>query len=303
MEDQKQEIQSSVRDKPRLNIVEVMYYVGAGIAALGIVIMVVQNWSQLSFVSRLLLTIGSGIIIHAVSFLIDHYGSDNRISSALYVFSAIAIFLGMFVFLDNVGFSYRSIDACITASGTMLAIYVMMYMISRKNIFALFGIIFGSVFLFFQLKLITDTYIMSPRAKNISQAFYYRLLIIGAAYLPFAYFTRKSSIAPIGNFLYGMGVVLVLFAANILAGGRYDYNAFWTFACPVLIFGAFFLSAFLKKKYLLVWSSIFLVFYIIRITFEFFRVGMSWPLVLILVGASIIGVSYMSIWIKRKYLA
>ena len=46
-----------------------------------------------------------------------------------------------------------------------------------------------------------------------------------------------------------------------------------------------------------------LMAYILKITSEYFSSGLGWPLALILAGLAMIGVGYMSISIKKKYLS
>jgi len=43
--------------------------------------------------------------------------------------------------------------------------------------------------------------------------------------------------------------------------------------------------------------------YILKITFEYFSSGLGWPLALVIAGLAMIGVGYMSISLKKKYLS
>ena len=44
------------------------------------------------------------------------------------------------------------------------------------------------------------------------------------------------------------------------------------------------------------------MFYILKITSEYFTEGLGWPLALVLAGLAMIGVGYVSLSVSRKYL-
>ena len=58
-----------------------------------------------------------------------------------------------------------------------------------------------------------------------------------------------------------------------------------------------------KSQAFLIWGTIFLMVYLLKITSEYFSKGFGWPLALVMLGLSLIGVGYMSISIKRKFLS
>ena len=78
---------------------------------------------------------------------------------------------------------------------------------------------------------------------------------------------------------------------------------FWELIYPGLVFGALFLSVHIKSKAFLTWGTLFLMAYILKITSEYFSSGLGWPLALVIAGLAMIGVGYMSLSLKKKYLS
>jgi hypothetical protein len=116
------------------------------------------------------------------------------------------------------------------------------------------------------------------------------------------YSFSKNERAPLSGFLYSFGILGVLGAALILGEWTPNQNVFWELIYPILVFGALFLSIHIKSKAFLIWGTIFLMAYILKITAEYFSTGLGWPLALVIAGLAMIGVGYMSISIKNKYL-
>jgi hypothetical protein len=180
----------------------------------------------------------------------------------------------------------------------MLFTCLLSFIISRKNIFTLFSIIFGT-WLFFSL---TSWMVDGLPSFNNWKFYMYRILVTGITYILMGYSFSKNERAPLSGFLYSFGILGVLSAALILGEWTPNQNVFWELIYPILVFGALFLSVHIKSKAFLIWGTIFLMAYILKITAEYFSTSLGWPLALVIAGLAMIGVGYMSISIKNKYL-
>jgi len=173
------------------------------------------------------------------------------------------------------------------------------YVVFRKNVFTLFSILFGT-WLFFSL----TSFMIGGGAYFDSWKFYeYRVLVAGITYILIGYAFSKNERASLSNFLYGFGILGFLGSALSLGGWEPNQNVFWELIYPGLIFGALFLSVHIKSKSFLTWGTLFLMAYILKITSEYFSTGLGWPLALVIAGLSMIGVGYMSLSLKKKYLS
>ncbi len=280
----------------KLGIAQILYYIGGGIVFLGISILVWQNWSSLSFVSRVLSTLGSGVAAYVAGLLLSRDRRMEGVGSAFHLIGALVMPIGIWIVLENAGFNAGSSGSQSLVSGILASMYLASFALFRKNIFTLFGILFSTWFYYafaawlFGVSLDWATHIQ------------YLTMAAGATYALLGYEFSKGERAPLSGFLYGFGVLGFLGAALVLGGWKPNQNVFWELIYPALVFGVLFVSVHIKSKAFLTWGTLFLMAYILKITSEYFTTGLGWPLSLVLAGLSLIGVGYMSISIKKRYL-
>jgi hypothetical protein len=282
----------------KLDIANILYYIGGGIVFLGISILISQNWSTFNFVTKVISTLGASIAAYFVGLLLGKDERTKTVSVAFYLIFALVAPIGLYVVFDNAGFDVSGFGIQSLISGILFATCLLSYMLSRKNIFALFSVIFGT-WLFFSF---TSFLVGGSPYFNDSKFYEYRILIAGLSYIFMGYAFSKTERASLSGFLYGFGILGFLGAALSLGGWKPEQNLFWELIFPFLVFGSLFISINIKNKAFLTWGTIFLMAYILKITSEYFSSGLGWPLALVMAGLAMIGVGYMSISIKKKYL-
>lgn len=290
--------QSAERHQRSLNISEVMSYLGGGIVFLGIIIMLAQNWSTLSFITKALATLGSGVASYFAGVFLSRNEKTDMAGGAFHLISALAIPVGLYVVLNNAGVDVWSQGSQCLVSLILLAMYVTSYFVFRKTIFALFCIVFGT-WLFFSL---TGLLVGNDPRFDVWQYYQYRVFATGAAYIALGHSFSKTNNAPLSGVLYSFGSLALLSSALTLGAWSPNQNVFWELSYPVFICGILYLSVRLKIQSFLTWGTIFLMAYILKITSEYFTIGLGWPLSLVISGLSLIGVGYMSVAFKKKYL-
>jgi hypothetical protein len=282
----------------KLGVSEILYYIGGAIVFLGISILLWQNWSTLGFGTKVLVTLGSGIAAYFVGLLFSRDERTETAGSAFYLISALVTPIGLWVVFDNTGLDASSYGSQSLISGIMFVTYLLSLFVFHKNIFTLFSILFGTRF-FFSL----TSWMVDGRPYLNDWKFYmYRVLIAGVAYMLMGYAFSKNERAPLSGFLYGFGIFGFLGAALALGGWKPNQNVFWELIYPGLVFGALFLSVYIRSKAFLTFSTIFLMAYILKITSEYFSTGLGWPLALVIAGLAMIVVGYMSLSIKKEYI-
>jgi hypothetical protein len=283
----------------RLGIAEILYYIGGAIVFLGITIFLAQNWSTLGFATKILATLGAGIAAYFVGLMFTRDPRTETVGSAFHLISVLVTPIGLYVVFDNAGFDATSYGTQSLISGILLATHLLSYFVFRKNIFTVFSILFGTWF-FFSF----TSFLISGGPYYTDWEFYeYRALAVGLAYILLGYAFSKNERAPLSDFLYSLGILGFLGAALALGGWEPNQNVFWELIFPGLVFGALFLSIHLKSKAFLTWSTLFLKAYILKITSEYFSSGLGWPLALVIAGLALIGVGFMSLSLKKKYLS
>jgi uncharacterized membrane protein len=282
----------------KVGIAEVLSYIGGAIVFIGIVIFMGQNWSVLSFETKLLATLGAGIASYLVGVIIGRKEHLNGVSAAFHLIAALVLPTGIFVVFQEAGIDAGDSGVQTIISAILFAMYLASFGVFRKTIFALFSIIFGT-WLFFAL----TSYLVSNNPYFNTEMFYeYRALAIGLTYLLFGYSFAKGSMTGLSGFLYGFGILWFLGSALALGGWEPNQNVFWELFFPALVFATLFLSVQLKSRAFLVFGSLFLIAYIFKITAEYFTEGLGWPLSLVLAGLLMIAVGYMSLTLNKKYI-
>jgi len=282
----------------RISVAQILFYIGAAIVFLGIVFMIAQNWSTLGTLPRLLLTFGSGIAAYYIGFAVSRDERAEKMAPAFFLISALTTPIGLYVAIDAAGVKTSGYGYQIFISGILLVTYLMSFYAFRKSIFVLFSILFGTWFFFS----ITSYLLITGPNFDEFDFYMYRFLAAGLSYLFLAHFLAMGEHASISGFLNNFGLVGFLGGALALGGWQPHQNVFWEVFYPGFVFGALFLSVKLKSVAYLTWGSIFLMLFLIKTTSEYFSKGMGWPAALVLVGLMLIGIGYMSLSLKRKYI-
>lgn len=283
----------------RLSIAEILYYIGGGIVFLGISIMVLQNWSTLNAITKILATLGSGIAAYISGLLFSTEEKTEKVGSGFYLISALIMPLGLFVVFDNAGLDATSHSSQSLISAILLVTYLLTYIFSRKTLPLLFSIIFGT-WLFFSF----TSFLVNGNPSFSDWKYYeYRTLVAGLAYLYLGYSFSQNERVRVTGFLYSFGIVGFLGAALSLGGWEPSQNLFWELVFPLLVLATLLLSVYIKSNAFLTFGTLFLMAYILKITSEYFSSGLGWPLALVLAGLTMIAVGYMSLYLKREYIS
>jgi len=283
----------------KVGIAEILYYIGGAIVFLGIAVLIWQNWETLNVATRIIATLGSGIAAYIVGVLFSRYKTLDRVGQAFYLISALVTPMGLYVLFDSAGFDIGSLGMQSLISGILFVTYLLSFVVFRKDIFTIFSIIFGT-WLFFAL---TSFLVGDMPHFDEFKFFEYRVLVAGLAYILLGYsFSKKEQYSLVGP-LYGFGIFGFLGAALALGGWKPDQSVFWEVIYPGLVFGAIFLSVYLKSKAFLTFGAIYLMAYILKITAQYFTDSLGWPLALVLAGLALIAIGYFSFYLNRKYIS
>jgi hypothetical protein len=296
-------VKTEITFPKKFGITEILYYTGGAVIFLGIVVLLWRNWSTLGEATKILATFGSGIAAYFAGVFLGRNKSTEIIGSAFFLISALATPIGLWVIFDSAGLDAESFGSQSLISGIMLGTYLLSLLVFQKKvlrvIFILFSILFGT-WLFFS---VTSWMVEDLSPFPAWKYYLYRALVVGMAYLLIGHAFAKGEFASLSGLLYNFGALGFLGAALGLGGWEPSQNVFWEVIYPGLVFGALFLSVYLRSKAILVWGAVFLIAYILKITAEYFATGLGWPLALVIAGLAMIGVGYLAFSIKNRYLS
>ena len=176
--------------------------------------------------------------------------------------------------------------------------YLTSYFVFRKRLFAAFAIMFATGFYYSFTNFLVVKYPIFSFGRFLG----YQTLTAGLSYLFLGYAFARRLWPGFSTWLYSFGIMGFLGAALGLGGWQPRQHVFWELIFPGLVFGALFLSVYLRRRSFLIFGSLFLMLYILKITTEYFQRGFGWPLSLVIAGFSLIAIGYLAFYLNRKYL-
>ncbi|MDP3772319.1 MAG: hypothetical protein Q8Q94_03025 [bacterium] len=291
----------------RMNIADVLYFIGGAIVFIGIAILVGQHWDELDMPTRILATLGSGIAAYIVGVLLSRDERFGVVGTAFFFLSALIMPVGLSVVFDAAGLEVGSAGMQSVIAGILLVAYLASFFVFPRTLFIVFSILFGT-WLFFSF---TSFLILNNPHLATAEFFEYRVLAVGLAYVFLGYALREAvattgesheEYSALASWLYAGGVALFLGAALALGGWSPNQNAFWEVIFPGLVFGVIFLSIYLHARSFLAFGSVYLMAYILKITAEYFSDTLGWPLALVLAGLCLIAIGYGAFRLNQNYL-
>jgi len=292
--------QTSGQAGTHVSVSKVLYYIGGIIVLLGIAVLVWQNWAQLSVMTRVLATLGSGIAAYLVAVFLSREQRFYELAQAFHIISAFLLPTGLFVVFDAAGVDVYTSGMQSVISGILLITYAATYWVFRRDLFVAFSVLFTTWFYYsFATYLVRDL-----QGTLAPETFYeYLTLVAGLSYGVLAYFFAQRNQARVAGWLYGLGTLGFLGAALSLGGWFPDRNVFWEIMFPGLSFGAIFLSIYVKSRSMLIIGALYLMAYILKITSEYFAQSLGWAFTLVVVGFLLIALGYGVVYINKKYLS
>lgn len=283
----------------KLEVAEIMYFLGGAIILMGVCVLLAQNWTTMAFFGKVLATAGFGIVSYVVGIILNRDKRTEAIGSVFFLISAIVMPIGLWILLDHAGIDTASFGVMCGISGFLFFTYLASYFIFRKNIFTLFSILYGTWFFVAATSLSIEH---TSLATSITFV-YYRVLAMGVSYCLLGYAFKKDERRPMSGFLYNFGILGILSSTLALGGWKPEQSYLWEILYPSIVFGVVFLSVHLKSRSFLVWGTLFLMIFILKITAEYFAAGLGWPFSLIIAGFMIILTGYASLQLRKKFLS
>ncbi len=289
---------TSNKEHSGVGIINILYGIGAIIALVGVVILVGQHWEEIGFAGRVLVTLGLSFVTYIAAFFLTN---QRQISQVMFTLSGALAPVGVSVMLNESSIVITPLIMFYIGFALAL-VYFTAWWATRRNVLVLFV----TGFLTWAYYALIIHFLGNSYSLYDSDIFKIATMILGITYLFVAYGFEHMMVGDkdgsprerksITGILYGFGSLAIL-SAGISFGGWFN------FAFIAVLFGMFYGSVFLKSRAMLVFSSLFLMGHIGKITSEYFADSIGWPLALIITGFLIIGVGYMTFGLNKKYLS
>lgn len=277
------------------NIVKVLYFLGGFLALCGVVVFVSQFWEDLGFLGQVLVTLGFGFITYVSSLLLNSYKTASLASKLLLIFSAILLPAGVTVVLNEMNVSDWLFASLFMAIG-FFVVYFSTIRILQNDVPRFLSLVSGTAIFFISISLFTRE---NPAIlATVSDFYSYAFIAYGATCLALSslFVPAVSKRRPLNSILVFVGTVSFL-------GALFSFSEIWKFVCLPGIALFFYLSIVMRDRIILTLSSIALMGYIGRVTAEYFSNSLGWPITLMILGLSLIGVGYTTLKFGKKYIS
>jgi hypothetical protein len=279
-------------------LINIFYAIGAVIAIVGVIILIAQHWDEIGFLGRILFTLGISLVVYILALVLNQ-PQHKTVSQVLFTISAALAPLGAYVFLNEAKMSFDWVAQISTAS-ILFVVFGTALLISKKNILVLITVGFATwAYYAVLMKVFGLSYYNTDFLK-------WATMLLGAAYLLIAYGQKavvnefaESDLKEkkaVQSIIYTLGTLAVL-GAGISVGGVFDM------VFIAIIFGAFYGSAYLKNRTMLILGALFLTAHIMKLTSEYFVGSIGWPIALIFMGFLVIGIGYMTYYLNNKFIS
>lgn len=251
----------------------------------GLGVFIAMNWDAMNTAARIVITLGSGIAVFAIALVASGDERGQRFAAPLYLIAALLQPTGILVTLNEFSSGGDWRHAALVTSAVM-ALQQGLVFWHRRETTLLFTTIFFSLWL-----LTTALDLLHADGDFIA-------VLLGASTVGLCAGLDRTPWRGVTPFWYLVGSVAFMTGLFSLLRGTAIELLFLLLSC-----GGIYLSIALKSRMLLLVSTVSILTYISYFTGEHFLDSLGWPIVLILLGLLLIGLSAAAMRINRRYIA
>ena len=265
-------------------LVTVLSYIGGIFIFAGIAIFIGLQWQGLNSAARVIITLGPGVSAFAMAMIALRDERYQRLAMPLLLISAVLQPTGMMVaFAEYASGNDAEVAACVTAS-TFAVQYGFTLKRWQASLMAWLTVFFASAAFGFAMDL----------AGLSSNAI---ALALGLGWLSLGTATVSGPHTMLSAQLYVIGCWAALAGLFDLVEGSWAEVAFVAAVCALVYLGVW-----ARSRALNLATTIAFLAYTAYFTSRYFAESIGWPIALILIGLSMLGISAAALQIDRNYL-
>ncbi len=276
-----------------LSVTKMLYFIGAAIVVVGIIIFVSQIWEDIGSIGRISVTLGLGMMFAGFGSALLKQKPTENIGPVFHAIGGLLIPGGALVTLSELGKESTSVFPVAITFGGIFAFYLMLTRIHKHAVLTFFAIANGTAFIY----LIVES-ILQNATYRLEDLYIYLTMIVGTSYILLAHSFRNTWNHNLFSVLCFFGSTAFLGAAATQVPDSFN----WQLLFFILIGIGLYVSVILKSKAILIMSTIFLLYHISYITGKYFADSLGWPISLVILGLIFIGLGYSSFRISKKYI-
>lgn len=275
---------------------KLLYVIGAAIIIIGVIILIAQVWDDINSFERTVLTFGLGLLMvggGAALIQDESHEHNEQLGTAFHSIGGVLLPIGAAVLISEYELAVNSLWPAVLIYFLIFGMYLWMSQIQKYAVVTFFAIASGTTVAYLLLGALVQSY----NAYNYGDLYAYLTMVIGANYISIARILRGKN-KSISGFLDVAGSIALLGAAF----SQVIDSSAWEMFYFLILFGALFMSVYIKSRMVLAVSTIFLIIYISYITSQYFADSLGWPVLLVFLGFMFIGLGYASVSISKKYI-
>ena len=265
-------------------LVHVLGVLGGTFVFAGVGVFIALQWSDLNSATRVLVTLGSGLVVFVLSVLGTRDSRFEKAATPLFLAAAVLEPAGMFVAFSEFGSGGDWRLASLVTFGAMAAQFTLTFIALQRSTLLFLTILFGTTFCWTALDL------MDADSTLIS-------LVLGASLLLAAVGADRSGRSGITPFWYFAGATAFLYGFFDMVEDTLLEISFLALAAG-FVYG----SVLLHSRTLLAVATLAILAYTAYFTGEHFVSSVGWPLALVAFGLALIGLSALAVRIDRDYV-
>ncbi len=265
-------------------LVTVLSYIGGIFVFAGVAIFIGLQWQGLNSAARVIITLGPGVSAFAMAMIALRDERYQRLAMPLLLISAVLQPTGLMVaFAEYTSGNDAEVAACVTAS-TFAVQYGFTLIRWQVSLMAWLTVFFASAAFGFAMDL----------AGVSSNAI---ALALGLGWLSLGTATVSGRHTMLSAQLYVIGCWAALAGLFDLVEGSWAEVAFVAAVCALVYLGVW-----ARSRALNLATTIAFLAYTAYFTSRYFAESIGWPIALILIGLSMLGISAAALQIDRNYL-
>ena len=277
---------ASGRDQRSMGLLgRILGMLGGTFLFAGLGVFIALNWDLMNSAARIVITLGSGIAAFVLALTVSADERYNKARRPLYLVAALLQPIGILVTINEFSSGGDWRHAALLTAGVMAMQQAAVFWQRRDTALLFTTIVFASWFFVVWLDLLG--------ADDDFVAF-----VLGASIVGLCVGLERTAHRALTPFWYCIGAIAFFGGLFSLIEDTLIELLFMVAAC-----GGVFLSTYVRSRALLFISTIAMLAYISYFTNQHFIDSLGWPLMLMLLGLVLIGLSTVAIQIDRRYIA
>ena len=276
----KQQIEANTKDV--FTITTLFSYLGGIFILIGLSAYITVAWASLNSVSRILITLGVGIVCLILGIILISKNRQGKSPAILIILSALLQSTGLFVVVSEIATSSGNVRIPATIIFGVLALQYGVLFLKLKR----------TSLLFFTIYFANGSFIAIADLLHIPHTLIE--LISGISLLAISYGIQSTPYSRICVFGYFMGIIALLWMSFGFLRNTYFEILYLAITCFML-----YLSTIVQSRSILVTATLAMFSYLSYFTQQHFLNSVGWPIYLILLGFIFFGLSGLALKINK----